>query len=210
MKAYEILTNDDLPGEIWVDVVGLEKQYQVSNQGRMRVIYNSATTLWRHGKPKVRILKQRLCNGYCRCKLGLIHRFVARAFVEGYSPELFVNHLNGIRDDNSPGNLEWCTPKRNAEHAWETGLCGNLTRKRMSEKAKLRTGVKNNCWKGFVDIFNSEGIHQTTVNTLEEAALWIKNHTKYKKADKGNISLVCNGKLKKMYGHSFRYRKPLK
>lgn len=33
-----------------------------------------------------------------------------------------INHINGIKQDNLPQNLELCTPSQNAKHAFETGL----------------------------------------------------------------------------------------
>lgn len=40
--------------------------------------------------------------------------------------------------------------------------------------------------------------------TLGEATQWIKENTKFKSADKGNISLVCNGKCAYIYGYKFK------
>lgn len=51
-------------------------------------------------------------------RIGLgVHTAVARAFCDGYSPELQVNHKDGDKTNNQASNLEWVTPKENVEHA---------------------------------------------------------------------------------------------
>ncbi len=51
-----------------------------------------------------------------------VHRLVAEVFCAGFSKELTVNHVNGIKTDNRPENLEWVSLARNTQHQWETGL----------------------------------------------------------------------------------------
>lgn len=53
---------------------------------------------------------------------ALVHRLVGVAFVPGYKDNLSINHINGIKTDNCPENLEWVTLAENTKHQWRTGL----------------------------------------------------------------------------------------
>ena len=51
-------------------------------------------------------------------RIGLgVHTAVARAFCDGYSPELQVNHKDGCKTNNRASNLEWVTALENVSHA---------------------------------------------------------------------------------------------
>lgn len=53
-------------------------------------------------------------------RIGIaVHTLVARAFCEGYSPELTVNHKDGNKTNNKWTNLEWITGQENTRHAIE-------------------------------------------------------------------------------------------
>jgi len=82
------------------------------------------------------ILKSRLCHkGYefvstsCKIKKGdyrkvsaKVHRLIAIAYIPNPLGKEQVNHINGIKHDNSIDNLEWCTQSENIRHALDTGL----------------------------------------------------------------------------------------
>jgi hypothetical protein len=59
-----------------------------------------------------------------------MHRLVAEMYLPDPTIEqIQVNHKNGIKTDNRPLNLEWCTCKENLDHAKNTGLRKDATAK---------------------------------------------------------------------------------
>lgn len=51
-----------------------------------------------------------------------VHRLVAQTFIKNPDNLPEVNHIDGNRQNNSVGNLEWVSRSGNAQHAVDTGL----------------------------------------------------------------------------------------
>lgn len=117
---------DDISGELWVDMLGFEEFYQVSNMGRIkskiRIIKNCNSTMVN----TERILKQaKNSNGYLCVRIQankikksfMVHRLVAQHFIPNNNP-LFncVNHIDENKQNNKADNLEWCDHLYNNNH----------------------------------------------------------------------------------------------
>lgn len=126
---YKILSN----GEIWA----LDRDIPTVRKGTRLI--------------KGRRLKTYIChNGYEKCLLmkeGLrktffIHRLVISAFLSKQpTPDHQVNHIDGIKTNNSIENLEWITRVENIRHAMKLGLFkpGDI---------RTKSPKKNHCRKG--------------------------------------------------------------
>ena len=130
--------------EIWKPVVGFEGLYEVSNKGRVRSLDRKDE----YGRDrKGQMLTQRNRNGYWSVTLikeskthkdkrggqhdCRVHRLVAEAFIPNPEHLPYVGHKDeknlktGDECNNNVENLEWVSPKQNAN----TPLC----RKRATE-----------------------------------------------------------------------------
>lgn len=108
--------------EIWLPIKGYEGLYEVSRIGVKR-LGNSNNKKEKHikptfklGYPCVRLSKENISKSF------RIHRLVAIAFIPNPENKKCVNHINAIKTDFNPENLEWCTHKENTNHAFQTGL----------------------------------------------------------------------------------------
>lgn len=92
--------------------------YEAGADGRIR---RTATGRILSGRPHSR--------GYVTVDISItgkkttktVHRLVCEAF-HGAPGGRQANHLNGVKADNRPVNLEWCTASENMRHSYRLGL----------------------------------------------------------------------------------------
>lgn len=125
--------------EIWKEVVNVKHEshkgmLEVSNLARVRSA--SRSIYIQRGKGFIsnvapKVISQCVANnGYLEVAIRVggirkkyaVHRLVALAFCDGWEEGLTVNHINGIKTDNRPENLEWVSISRNSQHQWQIGL----------------------------------------------------------------------------------------
>lgn len=117
--------------EVWRDVPGYERLYQVSNMGRVRSVerlvpfYNGACRRYGGvmrpwGKRGSYLRIQLRKDG--RSKDLAVHHIVWAAFFGGRPKGFEINHKNGSKRDNRADNLELVTHSENIKHAYANGL----------------------------------------------------------------------------------------
>ncbi len=129
-----------------------------------------APYLGHHGYPEVAV---QIAG---KRKKFTVHRLVGRAFVPGYSPELSINHINGVKTDNRAENLEWVTLSKNTQLQWETGLVdlrgdAHPSRKLSSGQVRImRRLLKIGATAGELAILT--GVSDSLVYLIEKGERW--------------------------------------
>ena len=118
------------------------ENYEVSNLGNVRNIETK------------RILKHRVNDGgYCRAALvslgktshKLMHRLVAQEFLENPDDKMFIDHIDGNRQNNYVSNLRYATKIENNRNAV-------IRKDNTSGNKGVYFRSKNNVWSASISI----------------------------------------------------------
>lgn len=119
--------------ETWKQIPFTNGNYEASDLGNIRsthkiIIRSNGTPHTRVSKilkpaqTKQGYLKVAFSNLAGKLKSYQVSRLVCLAWHGQPLDKSDVNHINGIKTDNRPVNLEWCTHTQNMQHASKTGL----------------------------------------------------------------------------------------
>lgn len=133
-------------------------------------------------------------KGYIRNSNGFVHRQVAYTYIPNPDNKPHVNHKNGVIYDNYVENLEWCTPKENMQHAFQTGLA-----------TKTPKGKDNKLFGKFNNHFAKPVLQIALDGTMVKR--WNSAHDFKRETGKSNkhISSCALGQRRTAYGFKWQY-----
>ena len=167
--------------EVWKDIPNYEGLYKASNLGRIK-------SLNFNGTGKERIMRPRTGNRYYMIALWkngkrkdlLLHRVIAKTFIENKENKPFVNHKDENCFNNSVDNLMWCTHKENMN--WGT----------RNERIAKGNSIK----------VNQYDLNNNFIKQWNSIADFIKENNLSRT---GSIYMCCKGKQKTAYGYKWKY-----
>lgn len=166
VRLYNNLNPISMKGERFVTIAEFPN-YAVSNYGRVKNITTN--------KIKVQSFNQGylvtgLIDNNKKVKSVRIHRFVAMAFITNLNKDkIEVNHINGIKTDNSSNNLEWMTRSENASHIYHSGIAIKKLSKAMAIEIKQLIADGKHTQKEIAELYK---VGQSLISDIKNGKLW--------------------------------------
>lgn len=141
--------------EIWIDIIGYEGKYQVSNTGKIRSLnYNNTG--------EIRELKQKKNKyGYMEVKLSknnktrdfMVGRLVAMHFLPNTNYKDEVMHISKDATDNSIKNLKWAYHSETKHNMYNKGS------RKKGKPTNTKITYKGKNYKNYSSIAKNKGIN---------------------------------------------------
>lgn len=180
---YETFTVLKRPDSIWKDIPGFDN-YQASICGliwskKMHLVMSP--TVNDDNYSSIRIV-----NEHGIKKTVLVHKLIMLTFGPPKpSPNMSINHKNGIHDDNAYSNLEWATPSEQSLHAIRTGL---------------RTFPQDQ-----IDQFDLNDNYIQTFNIYEEICTALNRPLEEIEQVRQGVQRACSGEFQTSAGFKWKY-----
>lgn len=103
-----------------------------------------------------------------------IHKLVCTAFKIQYKDKIWVNHIDGNKENNFIWNLEWVTPSENNKHSYNIGknisICGEESHSsKLMESDVIFIRESNKTTKELANIF---GVSTTAILDVKSKRTW--------------------------------------
>jgi hypothetical protein len=154
----------------WVEIN--DGRYAVSNLGEVM-------SLCRYRGRSPKIMKQNLRRGYLSVMIDrkqvTVHSLVAKYFI-GPRDGMHINHKDGVKTNNTAGNLEYVTASDNQKHSFRFGLQSNKGENHSQHKlteAKVKeiiSSLRNGSRVGELSI--KYGINQSQISHIKAGRAW--------------------------------------
>ena len=159
MEEYKILDLEDLTNEVWIDAIGFDGVYEISNLGRIKSLGRYVNV--RNGKRwvKQRIRKQSLSkDGRLTCPFNFegvcYSQNVSALIFLSFNPNIPYNpkkqcvmHINKIKSDNRLSNLKVETICNSHKVNHIKKLLPHLKNNNDNARAKYLKLTHKNCYK---------------------------------------------------------------
>jgi len=185
--AEPLETQDDLPGEIWVEALGSKGRSRVSNMGRACQINGNSNNEWGHK------FTPQICDGIDYAALGTqqFHRVVFFSFGGTLAPRETVDHIDRDPSNNKLDNLRAATRSEQRDNQDRQPASETQNDRKLRVEARAVDAPPGTPWMPFLGV--------------AETARQLRALFPGKKFSHGEISAVCRGKRKTHLGFHFRF-----